>query len=162
MLFSYLKLTTRLLARNPLSTFINVIGLSIGFAVFFILWQYSQAELKSDQFHPGFERIVRFGLTYHFKESNSETKDGILAINDPALTRDVAQTFGEVESFTRIFAQKNLSREYIPSHGQDIFIAHTNETGERKSFVENNVAYADPNLFTFFNFPLIKAIRPLS
>ena len=156
MIFSYLKLALRLLARNPLSTFINVIGLSIGFAVFFILWQYSQAELKSDQFHTDFERIVRFGLTYHFKESNSETKDGILATNDPALTRDVAQTFGEVESFTRIFAQKNLSREYIPSHGQDIFLAHTNETGERKSFVENNLVYADPNLFTFFNFPLIE------
>ncbi|HET6543088.1 MAG TPA: ABC transporter permease, partial [Chryseolinea sp.] len=154
MLFSYLKLTMRLLARNPLSTFINVIGLSVGFAVFFILWQYSQAELKSDQFHTDFERIVRFGLTYHFKENNGETKDGILAINDPALTRDVAQTFGEVESFTRIFEQKNLSREYIPSHGQDIFLAYTNETSERKSFVENNVVYADPNLFTFFNFPL--------
>ena len=123
MIFSYLKLALRLLTRNPLATFINVIGLSTGFAVFFILWQYSQAELKSDQFHKDFERIVRFGLTYHFKEANSETKDGTLAINDPALTRDVAQAFGEVESFTRIFAQKNLSREYIPAHGQDIFFS---------------------------------------
>src|SRR5688572_9186158 len=130
MIVSYLKLSLRLLARNPLSTFINVVGLSIGFAVFFILWQYSQAELKSDHFHTDFERIVRFGLTYHFKESNSETKDGTLAINDPALTRDVAQAFGEVESYTRIFAQKNLSREYIPIHGQENFLAYTNETGE--------------------------------
>jgi len=50
MLLNYIKLSIRLLARRPFFTFINISGLSVGFAVFFILWQHSTYELKSDQF----------------------------------------------------------------------------------------------------------------
>ena len=37
MLLNYLELSLRLLARNPYFTIINVVGLAIDFAVFFIL-----------------------------------------------------------------------------------------------------------------------------
>jgi len=59
MLLSYLKLSLRLLIRNPFFTFINVLGLAVGFASFMVLWNYSQHELKSDQFHKDYERIYR-------------------------------------------------------------------------------------------------------
>jgi len=45
--------------RNPFFTFINVTGLSLGFAAFFILWQHSQNELRSDQFHKDYNQIYR-------------------------------------------------------------------------------------------------------
>ena len=45
--------------RNPFFTLINILGLSVGFAVFIILWQYSRHELRSDQFHKDYERIYR-------------------------------------------------------------------------------------------------------
>ena len=51
MLLNYLKLSFRLMIRNPFFTFINVVGLAIGFASFYALWEYSIAELKSDQYH---------------------------------------------------------------------------------------------------------------
>ena len=60
MIFNYLKLAVRLLIRNPFFTLINVLGLSIGFAVFIILWQSSQNELRIDRFHKDYERIARF------------------------------------------------------------------------------------------------------
>ena len=41
MLLNYLKLAVRLLLRNPFFTFINIAGLSVGFAVFFILWPFT-------------------------------------------------------------------------------------------------------------------------
>ena len=44
MLLNYLKLSLRLLARNPFFTFINVIGLSVGFAVFL---SYGSTVVKS-------------------------------------------------------------------------------------------------------------------
>jgi len=47
MLVNYLKLALRLLMRNPFFTFINVIGLSLGFSSFFALWQYATSELKA-------------------------------------------------------------------------------------------------------------------
>jgi putative ABC transport system permease protein len=51
MLLNYLKLSLRLLARNPFFACINVIGLAIGFASFYALWEYAISELKSDQYH---------------------------------------------------------------------------------------------------------------
>ncbi len=65
MLLNYLKLAFRLLLRNPFFTFINVLGLSVGFAAFYILWPYTQSELKSDQFHKDYENIAR--LTWHHR-----------------------------------------------------------------------------------------------
>ena len=49
MLVNYIKLSIRLMARNPFFTFIKVSGLAVGLAMFFILWQYTQSELESDQ-----------------------------------------------------------------------------------------------------------------
>ena len=68
MLLNYLKLSVRLLLRNPIFSLVNVIGLSIGFAAFFALWQYSTAELKTDQHHKDFERIVRIGFHQRWNE----------------------------------------------------------------------------------------------
>ncbi len=46
MILIFLKLSLRLLVRNPFFTLINVIGLALGFTSFFALWQYSTSELK--------------------------------------------------------------------------------------------------------------------
>lgn len=61
MLLNYLKLSIRLMTRNPFFTTINIGGLAIGFASFYILWQYASTELKSDQFHKDPDRIARVG-----------------------------------------------------------------------------------------------------
>ena len=153
MLSNYIKLALRLLARNPFSTFVNVLGLSAGFAAFFILWQYAQSELESDQFHKDFQRIVRFGMIYRFS-GYGPIKEGKLAINDPELVQSTATEFGEVEDFTRVFVQANFSKDYMPTHGKEIFMSYTDNTEKRISFVETNIAYGDSNLFSFFNFPL--------
>ena len=59
MLLNYIKLAIRLLLRNPFFTFINVLGLSTGFAVFYILSQHASHVLNSDQYHKDHERIYR-------------------------------------------------------------------------------------------------------
>ena len=51
MLLNYIKLAFRLLTRNPFFAGINVVGLAVGFTSFYVLWQYSTSELKSDQYH---------------------------------------------------------------------------------------------------------------
>ena len=44
-------------------TAINIIGLSIGFAAFYILWPYAHSELRTGRTHKDYERIAR--LTWH-------------------------------------------------------------------------------------------------
>ena len=83
MLLNYLKLTLRLLARNPFFTFINVLGLSVGFSVFLILWQYSQNELQSDRMWKDWERIARVGFHYTWTD-DGKVWDELVAGANPA------------------------------------------------------------------------------
>ena len=69
MILHYLLLSIRLLIRNPFFTFINVFGLSIGFALFFILWQHSQSELSSDMYHEDSDRIARVGVDWQWTDA---------------------------------------------------------------------------------------------
>ena len=68
MLLTYLKHSFRLLARNPFFALINIAGLSVGFAVFFVLWQHSQSELASDQHWKDSERIARVTLYWEWSD----------------------------------------------------------------------------------------------
>ncbi len=68
MLLNYLKLSLRLLVRNPFFSLINVIGLSGAFASFFILWDYSSSGLSSDRHHQDANRIYRLASQWHSKE----------------------------------------------------------------------------------------------
>lgn len=155
MILNYLKLGVRLLTRQKFFTFINVLGLSIGFAVFLILWQYSQSELHADQFHPDFDRILRYGSIYRFTDSKGNFKEGKLAINDPQMARSAREELGEIKDFTRVFVQPNFTTEHIPLHGKEIFLTYIDNANQKQSFAEKKVAYGDPNLFKFFNFPLL-------
>src|SRR5690606_23170752 len=76
MLLNYLKLSFRLMSRNPFFTLINLLGLSTGFAVFLVLWQHSQHEIQSDQFHDDWQNIVRLtfqvdDLVFPFRSSEA-------------------------------------------------------------------------------------------
>jgi len=149
MLTSYLTLALRLLARNPFFTFINVAGLAMGFASFMVLWNYSQHELKSDQFHRDYERIYRLYVFGKFADGPA-----IAGALNPEIIRRAANDFKEIEEYTRIVKQDNFVEGSLP-HGRQLFISYTNKENKRSSFMETRIAYADPNFFDFFSFPLL-------
>ena len=70
MFISYLKLSFRLLLRNPFFSIFNILGLAVGFAAFFLLWQYGQRELKSDRQWRDWERIARVGLLWEWSDDD--------------------------------------------------------------------------------------------
>jgi putative ABC transport system permease protein len=161
MLVSYLNLSFRLLARNPFFALINIVGLSIGFAAFFVLWHYAQGELQSDQFHPHWERIYRFGMNGKWTDDKVNWEESRFAGNDPAFAEQIANQYLSVEAFTRVLVQNNFisTREgfesFVKDHGTEVyFSAQTN--ADKKSFNETKVVYGDPNLFSFFEIPLIE------
>src|SRR5450432_1866179 len=109
MLLNYLKLSLRLLVRNPFFTFINVLGLSVGFASFFSLWQYASSELKADQYHTNHDRIARLGLHWRWTEDDGKTWGYIKTSSfGQQAVQEIARDFPEVESYVRIIFQPNF------------------------------------------------------
>ena len=155
MILHYIKLAARLLARNPFYTFVNVIGLAIGFTCFITLWQYSRSELSADQKYQDFERIARIGFEWSFLEGDQQghiTFSASKADLPPLLKQD----FPEIESFVRISEQAAFFQNDLhEGHGRRIVIATANATRDNKIFKETNLAYADRNVFQFFGIPLI-------
>ena len=150
MLLNYLKLSLRLMARNPFFTFINIAGLSVGFSVFFVLWQYSQSELKSDRMWKDWDRIKRLAIHYKFQE-----REGNNGGYHPFIFEALSQTFPELSELVRICPQNSFRIFFTGDHDKEIFLSRHRADGERISFVEEKMAYADPNLFTFFSIPLV-------
>lgn len=59
MLLNYLKIALRNIKRHSLRSFIHVIGLSIGIAACFVIYNLVTYEYSFDQFHPEKEKIHR-------------------------------------------------------------------------------------------------------
>lgn len=66
MLRNYLLTAIRVLKKNPLFSFINILGLAIGLAVSSITYLWVYNELSFDEFHKDAHRIFRPYACYFF------------------------------------------------------------------------------------------------
>jgi putative ABC transport system permease protein len=155
MLINYIKLSLRLLSRNPFITAINILGLSIGFAAFYILWPYAHSELRTGRTHKDHERIARLTWHHRYTDNKQDWHESDIAINFCGIAKHVADEFNEVEELTRYVSQ----REFVkPLHGtgDKVFVSVYQRDSTKHLFREENAAFADPNFFQFFSFPLLK------
>jgi putative ABC transport system permease protein len=150
---NYLKVALRLLIRNPFFAWINILGLSVGFAVFIILWQYSVSELRSDSFHKDHERIYRL-VTHSELHVSDQVHKFTMGFDVPIHTAQMAESIPQIESFTRILNQDGFNAAWIPDHDNKLFFALPG-VGDQY-FYEDHVAYADPNVFDFFGIPCLR------
>jgi putative ABC transport system permease protein len=153
MILNYVKLAFRLLSRNLLSTLINVAGLSIGLASFYILWTYSQYELRTDQFHSDYRRIARLARHVRWSEGGA-VQDAKVISYRTGFTRAIANEIPEITDFTRILPQQTF---LSVTHGMEgtIFISVEQSGKEKEFYPEKGIAYADPNIFQFFSLPVV-------
>src|SRR6187401_999800 len=100
MIKNYLKLSLRLLLRNPFLTFIHIAGLSIGLATFMLLWPLAEFELQSDQYHKDADRIIRVGVDFQWTDDNQTWEGFNGAFNYIGVTYEMEQTMTQVESGT--------------------------------------------------------------
>jgi putative ABC transport system permease protein len=156
MFLNYLKLSFRLLARNPFFTGINIVGLAIGFASFYTLWEYATTELKSDQYHKDYDHIARIGANWQWFEENKGTW-GHLTFNFSSFFPRVRDEFPEVKSFVRILQQPMFGPAFhsLVKHGTDLVMSVDDASNQSRVFKVEKAVYADSNLFTFFTIPLI-------
>jgi putative ABC transport system permease protein len=96
MLQSHFKVALRHLAKSKSFTVINLLGLSVGVAAFFVIVQYVNFETSFDHFHSNGKLIYRIGLNRYengvFKERTSRNFSGIRAL--------LKENFPEVIAYT--------------------------------------------------------------
>ncbi|MEM9722099.1 MAG: ABC transporter permease [Bacteroidota bacterium] len=132
------KLTIRKLRRKSFYVFLNILGLSIGFACCFIIYLYIQDELAYDTFHPDLDRL------YRINQSNIWVEDPVpFASTGPGVAFALRE-IPEIESIHRI---------HTPG---EAWIRYQTQEGENKVFQENGILAADSNFFDMFGFQLLE------
>ncbi|MEJ1240595.1 ABC transporter permease [Chryseolinea sp. T2] len=155
MILVYIKLAFRLLIRNSFFSLVNVVGLSIGFAAFFSLWQYATSELMTDQHHKDYERIFRVGMHQTWDEPGN-TGNLTFGPSRASLPPRFKSDFPEVESYVRVLEQGGFFQEdLIDAHGTRMVVSHRKQNGEEQIFRETKASYADRNFFEFFGISMI-------
>src|ERR1700748_1592979 len=97
MLVNYLRIAWRNMVKNKTFSLVNIIGLSLGISVCFIIMMYVQSELSYDRYNKNADRIARI----EFKAAMNGGQ-----INEASVMAPVAQAvktdFPEVEDATRL------------------------------------------------------------
>jgi putative ABC transport system permease protein len=135
MLKNYLKTAWRNLLKNKFYTLINIAGLTAGLAIGIIILLWVQNELSFDSFHKKTPDIYRLELFGGTGATRQIWQLGVSAIGPLS-----KQAQPQIEDFVRITNNNNSS---IYKY-QD------------KVFADEKTAYADPSLFSVFDFPIIQ------
>lgn len=131
---TFIKSAFRNFKKDKFHLSINILGLALGLAAFFYIVTYVTFELNFDKFHSKSDRIYR--CVAFLKMGDVETN---FAKSELPLAQATMNDLPEVEQATRIVQEKNLLVEY-------------NST----KFVEDEIWYADANIFKVFDFNLLK------
>ncbi len=134
MIKNYFKTAWRNLVKNKAFSFINILGLSIGISVCFIIMLFIQDELSYDKFNAKADRICRIV----FKANINGGK--IFEANVmPPVAAALKNDYPEVEEVARL----NIN-------------GRTKVTYNDKSFKEDGLVIVDSNFFNVFTLPFIK------
>ncbi len=130
MLKNFFRIVLRNLLRNKAFSFINILGLAIGFAACLVIYLYVANEINYDRYHQKGDRVYRL-LSYY--PSTGETD----AIKPGVLYDHINGKVPGVEKMVRIFRWKG-----------------TLEHGDQK-FNEENLKFSEPGVFDIFSWKFI-------
>ncbi len=131
MLLNYFIVALRVIARQKLFSFINIVGLAIGLASVLLISSYVKHELSYDRSFTNANRIYRVAANLHLESGPS-----IRAVTSPPLAGIIHEDFPEVEKVLRI-GRSSRSLSY-----QD------------KTFFDIKLITADSSFFDVFDFPV--------
>jgi putative ABC transport system permease protein len=133
----------RSLKKNKFFSFLNIIGLAIGMAVFLMIAQYVYFEKSYEDFIPGNENIYRVALTTYLNNelvmSSAENYPGV----GPALVNELP----EVESCARL---------YNMGYKNNVIITNEDASPQPIAFKHRRFLYADSSFLPLMGYPLIK------
>lgn len=135
MIGNYFKISWRNLRQNKAYAFINTLGLSLGIACAILIFSVVTYQLSFDNFHPYADRIFRVISEYHYEEVEYQ----------PGVPQPLGKAFRNDFSFTEAAARVRVY--------ENALITLPDAAGIKK-FEEPSIAYADPDFFDIFHFPL--------
>ena len=133
MLRNYFKIAFRSLLRHRGFTILNIIGLAVGMAAFFLIFQYVRFEYSYDDFVTKKDRVYR-------------------------LVTDIKSQSGVQHNWTSSMPMAiQLKREY-PAIGDVVRLSKQSTLLKRGDviFQEERTIFADSGLFNIFDFPLVE------
>ncbi|MFZ2905711.1 MAG: ABC transporter permease [Cyclobacteriaceae bacterium] len=134
MLLNYLKVALRAISRNKLTAFINIVGLALAMTSAILIYLFVTDEVSYDRYHAKADRIYRVTRIFYDREGTARLHlSSVAPPFGPLLKND----FGEIETMARTL-------QYSAVVGLE-------EKGELKSFTENNIFLAEPDLFKVFD-----------
>ncbi len=136
MLKNYFKIGWRNLQRHKAYAFINIIGLSLGIACAILIFTLISFHSSFDDFHHDKDRIYRIVTEFHDEKIDYEA----------AVPQPLGKAFRNDYSFAEKIAR------VISYH--DVLISVPGEKEIKKFQEEDQVAFAEPEFFDIFNFPL--------
>ncbi len=131
---NYLKIAFRNVKRHKVYSFINIAGLTIGMTCVVLLLLWIQDELSFDKFHEKIDDI--YIVSAHIKKEKEELQ----VPSVPGVGPLLEELFPELEESARFLA------------GYRTFILRYKE----RTFSEQRVFPADPEVLEMFTFPLIE------
>lgn len=135
MLKNYLKIAFRNLIKRRVTSFVNLVGLSIGITLTVLLILYAKFELDYDTFHKRSESTYRLLRTEDLG-NNAQ----ILAKTSPRIMLSLSDEFSEIENTALIFKHWN-----VPLLSQDDI-----------GFYEKGFLFADSSFFQVFGYELVR------
>jgi len=135
MIRNYFSVSLRNLRSRKGYAFINIAGLAVGMASFFLISLFIQNELSYDRFHENSDRIYRLAL-------RGNTRNGPLntAFSAPGWAPELEAEIPEIERAIRI---KPPQQMWMVNY-------------ETKQFYEKGFIFADSTVFDVFDFNLLR------
>ncbi|MDA0194993.1 MAG: ABC transporter permease [Bacteroidetes bacterium] len=135
MLKNYFKITYRTILKEKVYNAINIFGLSVGLACCMLIGIYINDELSYDKFHKNADRIYRLSREFMSPDGSTSLHLAHLA---PPFVPLLRTDFPEMEIVTR-FISFGGTMQY-----------------EDKLFIEENVGFADNEIFEVFSFDFVQ------
>ena len=140
MLQNYLKVALRSLAKNKMYSAVNIAGLSVGIASFLMISLFVNDELSYDDFHENADNVYR--LAYLNR----------MGPNLPVAPLDEFQAWGSAPVGPALVEMYPEIQEAVRFSGRHQLLLARDD----QSFLEEDYFYVDPNVFSMFDFNLLK------
>jgi len=129
---NHIKTSFRNIRKNRLTSFLNLLGLSISIASFLLILIWIHQEKNFDAFHEHAEHIYRIPNTF-----KSESETFTQAISGPALGAQLPQLFPQIVKATRF--------------GNTTAVMKSGD----QTYFENRIKVVDPSFFDMFSWEVL-------
>jgi putative ABC transport system permease protein len=135
---NYLSIAIRLIQRQPGYAFINIVGLAVGMAAFFVITLFITDELSYDSHHENSDRLYRIAVEGATRNGEMRT-----AMTSPSWGPELQDEIPEIEAVVRMRPPNQMW-----------LVAKDN-----LKFFEKGFVFIDSTAFDVFSFELVRGAR---